>query len=96
MNSKESFINKIESNLEQAQVTFARLRSQSAMRTAGNREKHDRQVLEIDLKIDALKIKLKELNDANEGAWEQLTDGVENTWTSLQATLQDVVTSFDD
>lgn len=78
MNTKEAFIHKIESKLEQAQITLAGFRNQAVQLTAENQSKHAKQVLDIDLKVDALKAKLKELYDANEGAWEQLIDGVED------------------
>ena len=49
---------------------------------------------ELEQKFDATKAKLRELGEADEHVWEQLKDGVEDMWGTLQSTLENTVTTF--
>jgi len=50
----------------------------------------------LNKRFDTTKAKLKELGEAGEANWEQLKDGVEHIWATLQSTLHDTVSKFKD
>ena len=51
-------------------------------------------IREMEQKFDATRARLREHGEADEKVWEQLTNGVEDMWTTWQCTLQDTVTTF--
>lgn len=94
MNTKDAYTQKIEAELELVQAKLAEFKARAKSLTADARIKHAKQVDDLEQRVDAMKAKLKELGNASEDAWEQLKDGVENTWGTLQSAVQDIVTNF--
>ena len=61
------------------------------------KETHDAgQVDELEQKVDATKVKLKELGEASDDAWEQLKVGVEAAWGALSAAIRNAAAKFKD
>ncbi|GEM_PF-894654 len=94
MNTKQVFKEKMEAEVARAQTELARFRSQGMAFTAETKDKHDEHVAELEQKLDATKLRLRELGEAEEHVWESLKDGVEHTWGALQSALQDAVENF--
>ncbi len=94
MNTKDAYTQKIEAELELVQAKLAEFKARAKSLTADARIQHAKQVDDLEQRVDAMKAKLKELGNASEDAWEQLKDGVENTWGTLQSAVQDIVTNF--
>ena len=87
MSTKEAYKQKIEAELELVQAKLAEFKAQAKISTADARIKHAKQVRDIEQKVGATKVKLKELGAASEDAWEQLKDGVESTWGALSVAI---------
>jgi len=96
MSSKEVYQQKIEAELELVQAKLAEFKARAKSLTADARIRHARQVDDLEQKVDTTKAKLKELGEAGEANWEQLKDGVEHIWGTLQSTLHDTVSKFKD
>lgn len=96
MSTKDAYKQKREAELELAQAKVAEFKARAKNLTADARLRHAKQVDELEQKVDATKAKLKELGEANETTWEQLKDGVEHMWGTLQSALKDTVTNFKD
>ncbi|MBF0502095.1 MAG: hypothetical protein HQM09_18290 [Candidatus Riflebacteria bacterium] len=94
MNTKEVYRQKIEAELELAQAKIAEFKAQAKISTADARIKYAKQIDEIEQMIGVMKVKLKELGDAGEDAWEQLKGGVETAWGALSAGVQDISAKF--
>jgi hypothetical protein len=94
MSTKEAYQKKIDAELELVQAKLAKFKAQGMVITAEARIKHAKHVDELEQKFDATKAKLKELGEADEHVWEQLKDGVEDMWSTLQSTLENTVTTF--
>ena len=45
-------------------------------------------------KVDTGKIKLAELTDASEDAWDSVKEGVESAWGSLKSAFKDATAKF--
>ena len=43
---------------------------------------------------ESLKVKMTELADASDDAWEHLKDGVESAWDKLSASIRDSANKF--
>ena len=96
MRNRDAYKKKIFTELEIVQARFAEFKAQGQNLDTATQAKHNRHVEKVEQHIIATKVKLKELNAAHDDVWEELVDGVENTWTELQSTLKDAVTSFKD
>jgi hypothetical protein len=96
MRNREVYKKKIYTELEIVQARFAEFKAQGQNLNTATRARHNRHVEKVEQHVIATEAKLKELNAAHDDVWEELVDGVENTWTELQSTLKDAVTSFKD
>ncbi len=96
MSSKEAYKQKIEAELELAQAKLAEFKARAKSLTADARIRHAGRVDDLEQKVDTTKAKLKELGEASDADWEQLKDGVEDIWGTLQSALHDTVSNFKD
>lgn len=94
MSKKEAYKQKIDAVLKAEIIKFGEFKDQAKKLPAEARKKHAKHVEAIEQKVGAAKGKLKELDEAHEAVWEELVEGIEHTWTTLQSTLQDAVASF--
>ena len=94
MSTKEAYKKRIDAELAQVQTRFDEFKAQGTGLPADTRLKHAKHVENLEQKFHATKEKLRELGEADEHVWEQLKDGVEGMWTTLQSTLEDTVTTF--
>lgn len=96
MQNRDAYKKKIYTELEIVQARFAEFKAQGQNFDTATRARHNQQVEKVEQHITATEAKLKELNAANDDVWEELVEGVENTWKVLQSTLEDAVKSFKD
>lgn len=96
MRNRDEYKKKIYTELEIVQARFADFKAQGQNFDTATRARHNQQVEKVEQNIIATEAKLKELDAAHDDVWEELVDGVENTWTVLQSTLEDAVKSFND
>lgn len=96
MRNRDAYKNNIYTELEIVEARFAQFKAQGKNFDTATRAKHNRHVEKIEQNVVATKAKLKDLDAAHDNVWEELVDGVENTWTVLQSTLEDAVASFKD
>jgi len=94
MSTKEAYKQRIDTELTKVQAKLDRFKAQGMSYTAETRIKHAQHVADLERKFNATKTKLNELGEADEHVWEQLKDGVEGVWTTLQTTLEDTVATF--
>ena len=95
MQKRYNYREKINTKLEIVEARFAKFKFEAKNLNSGDRLGHAKHVEKIEKNVEATKAKLRELDEAHDGAWEELADGVENTWKALQSTLDDAVTSFE-
>src|SRR5512141_2870574 len=94
MSTKDAYKQRIDAELDLVQEKLARFKAQGMNYSADVRLKHAKHVVELEQKIEATKAKLRELGQADEHVWEQLKDGVEDMWSTLQATLENTIATF--
>ncbi|MDD5394149.1 MAG: hypothetical protein PHE17_14140 [Thiothrix sp.] len=96
MDTKETYKNKVEAELELAQAKLAEFQARSKSAMADAHIAYNEQASELEKMFDNTKVKLKELSEASDGAWEQLKDGVENAWNTLSTAVRDTTNKFKD
>ena len=94
MSTKEAYKQKIDALLKAEILKFGEFKDQAEKLPTDARNRHAEHVEAIERKVDAAKSKLKELEEIGEDTWEQLIEGIEHTWTTLQSTVEDAVASF--
>ncbi|MBN2869959.1 MAG: hypothetical protein JXK04_03285 [Campylobacterales bacterium] len=87
MDQYEAYKQKMEAELELVQAKLAEFKAQMKISAADAQLKYGRQVDEIEQKLDAMKVKFKELSESGEDAWGDVKEGVENAWATLRATV---------
>lgn len=93
---KNAYKKKIETEMEMVEAKFAEFKFREKSLAADVKTTHAKQVHDLARKIDATKAKLKELDEARDDNWEQYKDGVDSTWSALQAALKDTVIMFEE
>jgi hypothetical protein len=96
MSTKEAYKQKVEAELELGRAKLAELKAQAKGFTADARIKYDKQVAELEQKLDVAKAKMKDVGEASEDAWEQLKDGMESARDALSAAVRDTRNKFKD
>ena len=96
MGTKEAYKQKIEAEIELAQAKLAELKAEAKSATADTRIQYDKQIGELEQKVDAAKAKLEELAEAGEDVWEDLKDSVEDAWDSLSSTVREATEKLKD
>jgi hypothetical protein len=95
MNEKEAYKQKMEAELEMAQAKLAEFKAQVKSSAADVRIEDAKQVGELEQSVEATKVKLKELDGADDDTtWEQIKDGVESAWGSLSAAIRNTAAKF--
>ena len=94
MNTKDAYRQKFEAEVELAQAKLAELKAQAKISKAEARIKYAKHIDELELKVVAMKAKLKELGESGEDAWEHLRDGVESAWSALSAAVRNTTRKF--
>jgi len=94
MDTKEAFKQKIEADVELAQAKLAELKAKAKSSAADAHITYAEHANELEQKVEAMKIKLKELSEASDDGWERLKVGVEGAWSSLSTSVRDTVAKF--
>ncbi len=89
MSTKDAYKQKIEAEVELAQAKLAELKAGAKNASADARIGYDKQIGELEQKLDATKEKLKELGEASEDAWEHLKEGAEHAWDKLSSAVRE-------
>ena len=94
MSTKDAYMQRIDTELDAVHDKLTKFKAQSAAFSNKARSSHARDVRDLEQQLDQVKARLYDLGKAEDHVWEQLQDGVEGIWTTLQSTLEDTVTKF--
>tara|TARA_R110001583_G_scaffold195499_1_gene374371 strand:+ start:32569 stop:32859 length:291 start_codon:yes stop_codon:yes gene_type:complete len=94
MNKKELYQQKKQSQLNEWKAELEKLKAKASGASADTQLELNKQIKELQGKLDEGKTKLAEISDANEEAWESLKKGSESAWDSIKSTFDDVATKF--
>ena len=94
MNTKEAYKQKMIAELDLAKAKLAELKAQADSSAADARIQYAEQFNDLEQKVAATKVKLKELSDASEDTWERLKDGAEASWDALSTAVRQAAAKF--
>jgi len=96
VSTRDAYKQKIEAELDLAQAKLVELKAQAAISAADARIKFARLTDDLEKSYDTTKLKLKELDESREDAWETLKQGVEKSWGELKQAVRDASAKFKD
>lgn len=88
MNEKNAYERKMRAEMASAQTRFAEFKAHAKHYTIPDHlEQHAKSVEDLELKVNAARARLQELEEADDASWEPLKADLESTLTDLQSTL---------
>ena len=85
MNTKDAYKQKIEAELELVQANLELLKAKAKNATADAEINNSQEIETLEKNYKIVQLKLDELAEVSEGAWQHLKKDIENTWKSLRA-----------
>ena len=94
MNDKELYQQKKQAQLDEWKAEVDKLKAKASGASADAQLKLNKQIEALEGKIEEGKIKLAEITDAGEEAWESIKEGVESAWDSIRSAFSEAAAKF--
>jgi hypothetical protein len=94
VSTRDAYKQKIEAELDLAQAKLVELKAKAEISAADARINFARLTDDLEKSYDATKLKLKELDESRDDAWEMLKEGVEKSWGELKQAVGDASAKF--
>lgn len=95
MSNKKMLQEKLEKDVELAQTKLAEFKAKINSVAGGVRSENVGRIDLLERRIEEAKQRLLELNRTTGSVPEQIVQGVEDSWSALQDSLQDAVSTFE-
>jgi hypothetical protein len=94
MTDKALYQQKMQAQLDLWKADLDKLRAKAAVASADAQLSMHEHLDALGVKMEAGKVKLKELGDTSGDAWESFTDGVESAWDALKTGVHEATAKF--
>lgn len=94
MTTRHEFIEKLKDKLDKWDTEIDELEARAQQATADMKNELDDQITSLRLKRDIARLKLSEIMDASEEAWEDVKDGAEEAWAELKDAMEKAKSHF--
>jgi adenylosuccinate synthase len=94
MNTKEAYKEKMKAELELARAQLEQLEAQSKISSADAAMKFSKEIDDLEKNVGEVKVKLKELDDADDTTWENFKEGADNAWNALKTSVGNAADKF--
>ncbi len=94
MSDKELYQQRLQAQLDEWQAEIDKLKAKAEGAGAETKLEMNRQIEELESKVEDARGKLSELSLASDLAWESLKEGVEMAWESLKSAFNKTSTRF--
>lgn len=84
MNKRHDYLDKIKAQLEEWEYDIDRLEARLEDLQGEARVKMDKAIADLKIKQKDMQIKMKQIEEAAEDAWQDVKDGFELAWDSLK------------
>jgi hypothetical protein len=96
MNQKELYKQKYQAQLDEWKAEIAKLKAKASGAKADAQIEMNKQVKELEHRMEGASAKLSELAGAGEDAWDSVKKGVDSVWDSLKSAVRDASSRFKD
>lgn len=94
MPSKDEYVRKMHSKLDHWSAEIDKLAAKAYQSKADIRVEYNQQIEELRSKRNEARNKLERLQDAGEGAWEDMKAGVETAWNAIGTAIDSAKSRF--
>jgi hypothetical protein len=94
MTSRHAYIDKLKDKLDEWDVQIDELEERALETKAELKFELEDQMRSLKLKRDITRLKLSEIKDASEDAWEELKAGAEEAWHDLKDAIEKARSHF--
>ena len=94
MSTRDEYIRKMQAKLEEWNAEIDKLTEKAGEVSAGARNEYNEQIESLKAKQAAARQKIEELQQAGEGAWEDLKSGIELAWTAIGEAINSARSRF--
>ncbi len=94
MDTKEAYKKKLEAELEVLEAKILTLKAKLKAGAADMRLENSKMIDELEKKIGDLKIQLKKLEEAGEGAWNTLKEATDKAFSIMSQAVRDAISKF--
>jgi len=90
MTTREAYTLKVEAELDLAQAKLINWKAKVKNASADLSIEYNKYALDLEQKVAALRVKLTEVKDAGEDAWESLKQGIDSALTGVKTTISSI------
>lgn len=94
MNSKQIYQKEIETKLETLDAQMVKMQAKAEQANAELKAKYQEQLRLLTERRETTRLKLEELKQSGEAAWETMKDGVESAFSELQSAFDKALSQF--
>ncbi|MBN1541132.1 hypothetical protein JW992_03230 [candidate division KSB1 bacterium] len=94
MNDRQAFIDKMTAKMKEWDAKIDKLEAKADSVKADARGAYNKQIKELHNKKAETQQKLKEIEQAGANAWQELQEGLEKSWTTLEDSLKNALSKF--
>jgi len=94
MTTRHEYIEKLKSKLDEWDADIDEFEANAKRTTAELRFEIEDQITSLKLKRDLVKLKLAEIVDAGEEAWEDVKQGADEAWSNLKEAVEKARSHF--
>lgn len=94
MSSRDEYIRKMQAKLEEWNAEIDALTAKADKVTADVKNEYNEQIESLKAKQAAARQKIEELQQAGEGAWEDLKSGIELAWSAIGEAIDSARSRF--
>ncbi len=94
MEDKTSFLRKLAVQLQEWDTEIDELKVKAHLAKADAKDELLKQIEELRVKSEAAQIKLKQLQETGDEAWDEIKAGMEKSWTELKGAMRSAMAKF--
>jgi hypothetical protein len=94
MTTRHEYIEKFKDKLDEWDADIDELEAQAQKTKADLKFELEDQITSLKVKRDIAKLKLSEITDASEEAWEDVKTGAEEAWSDLKSAMEKARSHF--
>ena len=92
---KDAYVDKLKAQLDEWNADIDKLAAKAAQAEAETKIEYQNQLDDLRTKRDDVRDKLLAVQQAGEGAWEDLKEGLDNSWEILKMSFKKAKTEFE-
>jgi hypothetical protein len=92
---RDAYVEKLKMKMDEYTAEIDRLQTGAHEAQMTGVASYQKYVIELQAKHQVLKEKMVELHHAGEGAWEEVKNGVDTAWKTLEESLETAKAKFD-